>query len=132
MRLTPHRRSVRRSALKPAPLDERFEGLEVRTLDGGLTVLVAGNRRSRMRGLAKPDAFPEDHALLIEHCRSVHTMKMRFALDLLWLHEDGTLVRRDADLKARRLKTCWRAAAVLETNAGCGKRFERALEAARN
>ena len=37
----------------------------MRTLDGGLTVLVAGNRRSGMRGLAKLDGYPEDHALLM-------------------------------------------------------------------
>ena len=59
-------------------------------------------------------------------------MKMRFPLDLLWLDRAGTVLRRDADVKTRRLKSCRRAAAVVETNAGCGERFDRALDTARS
>ena len=70
----------------------RLAGLERRPLPGGLTLLVAGDRRSRRRGLARLDALPTGHALLLERCRSVHTLGMRFALDLLWLDRDGALL----------------------------------------
>jgi uncharacterized membrane protein (UPF0127 family) len=108
-------------------LDPRFDGLERRAPAGGLTLLVAGGRRSRMLGLARLDDLPPGHALLLQRCRSVHTAGMRFALDLVWLDRDGALVRIDAAVGPRRLRTCLRARAVVETRAGEGERFAAAL-----
>jgi hypothetical protein len=108
-------------------LDDRFAHLERRTPLGGLTLYVAGDRRSRRRGLARLDALPEGHALLLQRCRSVHTIGMRFALDLLWIAADGTLVRLDHAVAPRRLRTCLRAHSVVETAAGEGTRFAAAL-----
>jgi uncharacterized membrane protein (UPF0127 family) len=108
-------------------LDRRFDGLERRPLPGGLVVLVAAGRRARGRGLARLDALPADHALLFERCRSVHTLGMRFELDLLWLDADGALVRMDRAVAARRLRSCRRARAVIETCAGHGDRLAAAL-----
>jgi uncharacterized membrane protein (UPF0127 family) len=111
--------------------DRRLEGLERRPLPGDLTLLVAGDRRSRRRGLARLDALPAGHALLFERCRSVHTLGMRFALDLLWLDGDGTLVRLDQAVEPRRVRTCLRARAIIEAAAGDGERFAAALGAQR-
>ncbi|MEA2150857.1 MAG: uncharacterized protein QOD69_2687 [Solirubrobacteraceae bacterium] len=111
--------------------EDRFAGLERRALPGGLTLLVAGTRRSRALGLARLDAPPAGHALLFERCRSVHTAGMRFALDLLWLDAAGTVVRIDAAVAPRRLRTCLRARAVVEAAAGEGQRFAEALRAVR-
>lgn len=108
----------------------RLDALERRALPGGLTLLVAGDRRSRGLGLARLDALAPDHALLIERCRSVHTAGMRFALDLVWLDEAGAPVRLDRAVAPRRLRSCLRARAVVETAAGCGERFAAALEGA--
>jgi uncharacterized membrane protein (UPF0127 family) len=110
-------------------LDPRFDALERRVLAGGLTLLVAGDRRSRMLGLARLDELPPGHALLFERCRSVHTAGMRFALDLVWLDRDGAVVRVDGDVGPRRLRTCLRARDVVETRAGEGDRFAAALAA---
>lgn len=108
--------------------DGRLAGLERRALPGGLTLLVAGGRRSRTLGLAGLDALAPDHALLIERCRSVHTAGMRFALDLLWLDGSGALVRLDRAVPPRRLRTCLRARSVVEAAAGGGERFAAALD----
>lgn len=108
-------------------LDARFDRLERRPLPGGLAILVAGNRRSRMLGLARLDHLPADHAMLFERCRSIHTAGMRFALDLLWLDRHGRLVRLDRAVEPRRMRTCMRATAVIEANAGHGERFAAAL-----
>jgi len=108
-------------------LDERFVDLERRELPGGLTLLVASNRRSRMLGLARLDALPAGHGLLLRPCRSVHTVTMRFALDLVWLDADGAPVRLDEDVAPRRMRTCLRARAVIEAAAGSGARFHAAL-----
>jgi len=110
-------------------LDAHLDGLERRALPDGLTLLVAGDRRSRARGLARLDELPPDHALLLQRCRSVHTAGMRFALDLLWLDGSGALVRLDHAVAPRRVRTCLRAKAVVEAAAGCGERFVAALAA---
>ena len=106
----------------------RLAGLERRPLPGGLTLLVAGDRRARRRGLARLDALPAGHALLIERCRSVHTLGMRFALDLLWLDGNGQLVRVDRAVRACRVRTCLRARAVIEAAAGDGEHVAAALQ----
>ncbi len=108
-------------------LDERFDGLQRRALPGGLTLIVASGRRSRMLGLARLDALSPGHGLLLGSCRSVHTMTMRFALDLVWLGGDGQPVRVDEDVAPRRMRTCVRARSVVETAAGGGERFRAAL-----
>jgi uncharacterized membrane protein (UPF0127 family) len=111
-------------------LDARFDGLERRSLAGGLTVLVAGGRRSRMLGLSRLDDLPDDHAMLFDRCRSIHTSGMRFELDLVWLDRAGAAMRIDAAVGPRRLRTCLRARSVVEANAGHGERFAAALAAA--
>jgi hypothetical protein len=108
-------------------LDARLDALERRALPGGLTLLVAGDRRSRALGLARLAALAPGHALLIDRCRSVHTAGMRFALDLVWLDGSGALVRLDRAVAPRRVRTCLRARSVVETPAGCGERFAAAL-----
>ena len=50
----------------------------------------------------------------LEHCRSVHTFGMRYALDLFWLDRDGDLVRLDEAVPPNRLRACLRARSVLE------------------
>ncbi len=80
-----------------------------------------------MLGLAKLDALPRAHALLLEPCRSVHTVTMRFALDLIWLDRDGDPIRLDEDVAPWRQRSCLRARSVIEANAGDGRRFSDAL-----
>ena len=110
----------------------RLAGLERRPLPGGLTLLVAGDRRSRRRGLTQldPEALPAGCGLAFERCRSVHTIGMRFALDLVWLDAGGAVVRLDRDVGPRRVRTCLRARGVVEAAAGEGERFAAALVAA--
>jgi uncharacterized membrane protein (UPF0127 family) len=107
----------------------RLAALERRPLPDDLTLLVAGDRGARRRGLARLDApgLPARHGLLFERCRSVHTIGMRFALDLVWLDARGTVVRVDREVAPRRLRTCLRARAVVEAAAGDGERFAAAL-----
>lgn len=107
----------------------RLTGLERRPLPDGLTLLVAGDRRSRRRGLAGLDAgaLPAGCGLAFERCRSVHTIGMRFVLDLVWVGGDGGVVRIDRAVGPRRVRTCLAARGVIETAAGEGERFAAAL-----
>src|SRR3954454_13187704 len=55
----------------------RLDRLPRRVLDDGLVVHEATTLRSRLLGLAFMRSLPPGHALLIPHCRSVHTFGMR-------------------------------------------------------
>ena len=105
------------------PLDGRFTGLPQLPLEAGLVLIEAQTHRSRRRGLSGLDVLPPDHALLIPATPSVHTFGMRFALDLLWLRKDGSLVRVDREVPPRRMRFCRGARSVVECNAGRADAF---------
>lgn len=109
-------------------LDPRFDGLERRALGDGLTLICASTRRSRMLGLAKLDELPARHGLLLRPCRSVHTVTMRFSLDLVWLDGDEQFVRLDEGVAPWRMRSCLRARCVIETSPDDGARFHAALD----
>jgi len=75
----------------------------------------------RLRGLLGRKALGPGAALLIERCGSVHTVGMRFALDLVFLDRAWHVVRVVRDVRPGRLMVWggWHAASVLESEAGC-------------
>ncbi len=78
-------------------------------------------RRERGRGLLGRDGV--DGAVLLDPCRSVHTLGMRFAIDVAFCDADG-VVLRCATLRPNRLgPTIWRARTVLEAEAGALERW---------
>lgn len=72
-------------------------------------------------------SLPSEVGLLLAPCRSVHTFGMRFPLDLIWLDREGRVVRVDARVPPRRLRSCRRARSVLEVGGGCAERFVAAI-----
>jgi uncharacterized protein len=102
----------------PADLDDRFTGLPRTGHGDGLVIIEAQTHRSRRRGLARLDRLPPGHALHIPQTPSVHTFGMRFALDLIWLRNDGTVVRIDRGVAPGRMRFCAGARSVIETVAG--------------
>ena len=79
--------------------EERLAGLEAEPLDGDLTLIVARSFRERRRGLAKMAPLPPGYGLRILKCNSIHTIGMRFALDLVWLGRDGRVLRVDRGVR---------------------------------
>jgi uncharacterized protein len=82
-----------------------------------LPTIVADTPVARLRGLLGL-RHPPPYALRLEGCRCVHTVGMRFALDLHWLARDGTLLRVDRGVPPGRVRACLRARAVVEVGAG--------------
>ncbi len=80
----------------------------------GLQVRVAATPLARLRGLAGLRDMPAGVALLLPATRSVHTLGMRFALDLVWLGADGRVARVDRHVRPGRVRSCRAARAVLE------------------
>jgi uncharacterized membrane protein (UPF0127 family) len=101
----------------------RLDALPARDLGGDLRVLRADRPLPRLLGLAGLDAMPAGVALHFPRCRSVHTLGMRFPLDLIWLGADGRPVRIDREVPPRRFKACRRARSVVEANAGTADDF---------
>ena len=93
----------------------RLQRLPARTLDDGLVVHEAVSLGARLLGLALLRAPPPPgHALLIPHCRSVHTFGMRFPMDVAFLDERGRELRVERCVPRRRVLWCRGAVAVLE------------------
>jgi uncharacterized membrane protein (UPF0127 family) len=88
-----------------------------------MCVARAVGLRARALGLTGLSHLPRDRALHIPRCRAVHTIGMRFTLDLVWLDGHGGIVRVDEDVRPRRHAACRRARSVVELRAGEGRRF---------
>ncbi|WP_272474003.1 DUF192 domain-containing protein [Baekduia alba] len=80
-------------------------------------IRTAATPLARLRGLLGHRA-PPPFALRLERCRCVHTVGMRFALDLVWLDADGAVVRVDRGVPPGRVRVCRQARAVVEVPVG--------------
>lgn len=80
-------------------------------------LLMAGTHWSRLRGLMGMDAakFPAGGGLWIVPSRGVHTLAMKFPIDVLYLDANKTVVHVEQNLKPWRLaRVSMRTASVLE------------------
>jgi uncharacterized membrane protein (UPF0127 family) len=71
-----------------------------------------------MRGLLGRKRLPRGHGLLIKPTWSIHTMFMRFPIDVVFLDRDRTVVRVVHALRPWRVAGARRAVAALELAAG--------------
>lgn len=72
----------------------------------------------RMRGLLGRPQLASGQGLLLAPCSSVHTIGMRYPLDLIYLSADWRIVRQIMHLSPWRLSACMRARMVLELATG--------------
>ena len=79
-------------------------------------VEVARSRAERRRGLLGRTGVRG--ALMLPRCRSVHTVGMRFALDVVWLDRTGAVVRVARVDPGRVTRPVRRSRAVVEATAG--------------
>ncbi|MCL2881740.1 MAG: DUF192 domain-containing protein [Coriobacteriia bacterium] len=78
---------------------------------------------ARMQGMLglPAEAGQEDEVFLIAPCRRIHTVGMRFAIDVAWVAADGQVLRVVRGLAPGRLsRGCPQAVAVLERRACAG------------
>ena len=81
------------------------------------TLALADTHWSRLRGLVgtSPGDFGNGWGLWIVPCRGVHTLAMRFPIDVVYLDRDGTVVHINENLKPWRFgRISMQAASVLE------------------
>ncbi len=77
--------------------------------------------RERLRGLLGRPSLGPGAALLIERCGSIHTVGMRFAIDVVFLDRGWRVTRVVRQVRPGRWMVWggWRAVRVLESEAGC-------------
>ena len=82
---------------------------------------TAQTRRERTRGLLGRDGFTG--ALVFRRCRQVHTLGMRFAIDVAFCRADGVVLRISSLRPWLLSPLVWRAAFVIEAEAGAFERW---------
>jgi uncharacterized protein len=80
------------------------------------TLEIAGGARERMRGLLGRDAV--EGAVLLRPARSVHTIGMRFGIDVAFVDRDLRVLRVVTMRPNRVSRPVWRAHAAIEAEAG--------------
>ena len=74
---------------------------------------------TKLFGLMGKANMANDAALIIYHTNWIHTFWMRFALDLIYVTREGTVVGLESGLAPNRIGTpFWRAQTVIELCAG--------------
>ena len=69
----------------------------------GSQVKIARSFWDRGRGLMFRSCLDEGSGLVIDPCSSIHSMWMRFPIDVLYVAKDGTVIRADAEMKPWRI-----------------------------
>lgn len=82
-------------------------------------VAVADTFFSRMKGLLGESSLPREGGLWIRPCNSIHTIGMRFSIDVLYLDRKNRVVAMKRKLAPNRFSRPYvQAATVLEVTAG--------------
>jgi hypothetical protein len=84
-------------------------------------VEVAQTARARRRGLMHRDGF--DGALVLRPCRNVHTVGMKFPIDVAFCDGDGTVLRTSTLAPWRISPVVRRSAFAIEAEAGAFDRW---------
>ena len=81
-------------------------------------VYKAANTWERARGLLGRQKLDSTQGFWIEPCPSVHTIGMRYALDIIFMDKDGRVKKIVSNLKPLRFASCYGACVTLELLAG--------------
>ena len=96
--------------------------ISVRNVTRGTTladrVTVADTSAERRKGLLGRNSLDRCEGLWIAPCEAVHTIGMRFPIDVLFLSRDTKVLKIRHAMASWRLAGCLRAHSVLELPAG--------------
>lgn len=81
-------------------------------------LLTAFDSASRRRGLLGRDGLPPGTALIIAPSNAVHTLFMRFPIDVAFVARDGRVIKVSAALPPWRMAASFRGFTVIELAAG--------------
>jgi hypothetical protein len=79
---------------------------------------IADTSAKRNTGLLKHKSLPRGEGLLITPCEGVHTIGMKFPIDVLYLNRNRKVLKIRGSMMPFRMSLCLRAHSVLELPAG--------------
>lgn len=82
------------------------------------SVEIAGTSAARRRGLLGRSGLPDGTALVITRCNAIHTIGMRFPIDIAFVDSSGCVRKIVRDLPAWRIACSLRASTAIEFAAG--------------
>lgn len=89
-----------------------------RTISLGDSIDVADTSRKRRTGLLKHTSLQAGEGLWIAPCEAVHTIGMKFPIDVVFLSKKRTVLKICHAMGKWRMSVCFRAHSVLELPAG--------------
>ncbi|MBW8183144.1 DUF192 domain-containing protein [Shewanella nanhaiensis] len=84
-------------------------------------IYLANTPWLRLRGLLGRKQLTTEQGMLISPCNSVHTMGMRYPLDIVYLNSKNKVLKITSNLAPWRSSACRGATQVLELSAGNSK-----------
>jgi uncharacterized protein len=90
---------------------------------GALRVRIAAGFVSRALGLLVGAPLDPQEGLLIAPCASIHTIGMRYPIDVVFLDRAGCVLRVCAAVRAGRMRFARGARGVLELRSGAATRL---------
>lgn len=95
---------------RPSSYVYEFVQLHTRAGVCQLRLRVARSFWARFRGLMLAAPLPDGEALLLRRCASVHCLFMRFAIDVVYVDDDGQVLQCVRNLRPWRMSVCNRQA----------------------
>ena len=87
------------------------------------TLRVADTPWQRMRGLLGHAPLKAGQGLLIKPCNMIHTVGMRYSIDVVYVDGQGRVLKIARDVAPLRMSACLHAHAVLELAVGQAQAF---------
>ena len=85
---------------------------------------IAGTSAERRRGLLDGKSLQKDEGLWIAPCEAIHTIGMRWPIDVIFIDRRYRVRKIAANLAPWRMTLCWSAFSVLELPAGAAASSE--------
>ncbi len=82
-------------------------------------VIIADNPFKRMRGLLGKKALCTGQSIILEPCNSVHTLFMRFVIDIIFVDKNYKVIKIIPQLTPNKITPLyWQSSRVVELPAG--------------
>ncbi len=69
---------------------------------------------ARAKGLLGRNSLPEDEGLLLKPCKQVHTLFMKFTIDVVFIDKHNKIIHLETLRPFKISKYVWKAKAVIE------------------
>lgn len=79
---------------------------------------LADNFITRLKGLLGTNQLDTGRALIIRPCNSIHTFGMKYAIDVVFIDKQDSIVKIIQDMPAGRFSLCSGSSYVVELPAG--------------